>query len=137
MRDSSSVGIVGAGVGGLATALRLSKQGFKVDIFEKLSSPGGRNNLLEASGFKIDMGPSFILMPDFFEELFSSCAEKLSDHLNFACLDPSYKIFYPDGDCFTVYKDSERTKEEMERFEKGSSFKFDAFIREKPVSIEK
>jgi len=127
---SSNVGIVGAGIGGLSAGMRLSKQGYQVDIFEKLSCPGGRNNMLEDAGFKFDMGPSFILMPDFFEELFSSCGEKLSDHIKLACLDPSYKIFYSDGDCLTVHQDSAKTKQEIERFEPGASSGFDGFIRE-------
>jgi phytoene desaturase len=76
------------------------------------------------------MGPSFVLMPDFFEDVFSYCGEKLSDYLNLQALDPGYKIFYPDGDVITVYKDSRRTKEEIERIEPGSSKGFDEFIAE-------
>ena len=122
--------IVGAGVGGLATAARLSQRGYQVEVFEKLSECGGRNHLLEDKSFKFDMGPSFVLMPDFFEEVFSYCGLNLKDYLQLMALDPSYKIFYPDGETLTVYKDSERTKEELERIERGSSAGFDGFIKE-------
>ncbi|HQP92280.1 MAG TPA: NAD(P)-binding protein, partial [Candidatus Omnitrophota bacterium] len=128
--NKQKIAIVGTGIGGLATGLRLSKLGFEVDVFEKLPCPGGRNNLLVDGGFKFDMGPSFILMPDFFEELFSFCGEKLSDHLDLACIDPSYKIFYSDNECLTVHRDSLKTKEELERFEPGASKAFDDFINE-------
>jgi len=122
--------IVGAGVGGLATAARLAYLGYDVEVFEKLSRCGGRNNIIEDRGFLFDTGPSFVLMPDFFEEVFSFCGEKLADYLDFMPLDEHYKIFYPDGTAFTVYRDSEKTKQELEKIEKGSSRAFDAFIAE-------
>jgi phytoene desaturase len=124
------VGVVGAGVGGLATAARLAYLGYDVEVFEKLSHCGGRNNIIEDRGFLFDTGPSFVLMPDFFEEVFSFCGEQLKDYLDFMPLDEHYKIFFHDGSCFTVYRDSEKTKEELEKIEPGSSRAFDAFIAE-------
>jgi phytoene desaturase len=124
------IAVIGAGVGGLSAAARLAYKGFDVEVFEKLTRCGGRNHLLEGRGFKFDMGPSFVLMPDFFEEVFSYCKEDLKDYLDFRALDISYKIFYPDGDSLTVYQDSERTKQDLEKIEKGSAARFDAFIAE-------
>lgn len=122
--------VVGAGVGGLATASRLAKDGYDVEVHERLSCCGGRNNIIEDRGFKFDTGPSFVLMPDFFEEVFSYCKENLQDYLDLRILDPSYKIFYADGQTLTVHRDSLRTKDELERIEKGSAEQFDKFIRE-------
>ncbi|MDD5561773.1 MAG: phytoene desaturase family protein [Candidatus Omnitrophica bacterium] len=127
---AKKVAIVGAGVGGLATAARLAYDGYDVEVFERLPECGGRNHLLEDAGFKFDMGPSFVLMPDFFEEVFSYCAEHLKDYLELRVIDPSYKIFYADGETLTVHRDSRRTKEELERIEKGSAKQFDKFIAE-------
>jgi len=127
---SKKIGIVGAGVAGLAVAARLAKRGYQVEVFEKLAHPGGRNQILEDRGFKFDMGPSFVLMPDFFEEVFSDCGENLKDYLNLKVLDPSYKIFYPDGEALTVHLDSKKTKAELERIEQGASAGFDKFIAE-------
>jgi phytoene desaturase len=127
---AKKIAVIGAGVGGLSCAARLAKQGHDVQVFEKLPVCGGRNNLREDAGFKFDMGPSFVLMPDFFKEVFSSCGENISDYLDLRILDTSYKIFYPDGEQFTVYRDSERTKEEAERLEKGGARGFDGFVRE-------
>jgi len=76
------------------------------------------------------MGPSFVLMPDFFSEVFSYCGERLGDYLDLRILDTNYKIFYPDGDCLRVYSDLNRTKEELERIEKGSSVAYDKFLNE-------
>jgi len=130
MGKDKRIAIVGAGVGGLACAARLAHDGFKVEVFERLSGCGGRNNLLEDAGFKFDMGPSFVLMPDFFEEVFSYCGKNIKDYLDLKVLDVNYKIFYPDGDSFTVYRDTAKTKQELERFEKGSSLSYDKFIEE-------
>jgi len=127
---AKKVVIIGAGVGGLATAARLAYDGYDVEVFEKLPACGGRNSLLEDSGFKIDMGPSFVMMPDFFEEVFSYCGESLKDYLDLCVIDPSYKIIYSDGDVLTVHQDSSRTKEELGRIEPGAAKQFDKFIRE-------
>jgi phytoene desaturase len=124
------IAVVGAGVGGLATAARLSYRGWDVDVYEKLPRCGGRNHLLEDKGFKFDMGPSFVLMPDFFEEVFSYCGEDLKNYLDLKALDISYKIFYPDGDSLTVYRNSELTKQDLEKIEKGSSRRYEEFIAE-------
>ncbi|MDD5129674.1 MAG: phytoene desaturase family protein [Candidatus Omnitrophica bacterium] len=122
--------IIGAGVGGLAAAARLAKDGLDVEVYEKLSCCGGRNNLICDRGFKFDTGPSFVLMPDFFAEIFSYCGQEIKDYLDLRILDPSYKIFYADGETLSVYRDSQRTKQELERLEKGASGQFDKFIRE-------
>lgn len=122
--------IVGAGVGGLATAARLASRGFDVEVFEKLSRCGGRNHLLEDKGFRFDMGPSFVLMPDFFEEVFSYCGRDIKDYLDFMPVDPSYIIFFPDGRSLTIYRDSAKTKAELEKFEKGAAAAYERLIQE-------
>lgn len=127
---AENIAVVGAGIGGLATAARLAKRGYSVEVFEKLGECGGRNHLLEDKGFKFDMGPSFVLMPDFFEEIFSYCGQDLKEHLDLRAIDPSYTIFYPNHDELTVYKDSARTKDALETIEKGSRIGFDGFVRE-------
>ncbi|MDD5155520.1 MAG: phytoene desaturase family protein [Candidatus Omnitrophica bacterium] len=124
------IAIVGAGIGGLAAAARLSNKSHDVEVFEKLPECGGRTHLLQDKGFKFDMGPSFVMMPDFFEEVFNYCGQDIKDYLDLQALDPSYKIFYPDGDSLTVYKDSRRTAEELERIEKGAGLGFEGFIKE-------
>ncbi|MBN2119431.1 MAG: phytoene desaturase [Candidatus Omnitrophica bacterium] len=124
------IAIVGAGVGGLATAARLASKGYQVEVFEKLSRCGGRAHIIEDRGFKFDTGPSFVLMPGFFKEVFDYCNQDINAYLNLKILDIHYKIFYPDGDVFTVYRDGQRTKEEIERFEPGGAKQYDKFIKE-------
>ncbi len=111
-------------------AARLSCRGYKTEIFEKLSQCGGRNNILVDSGFKFDMGPSFVLMPDFFEEAFSYCGQDIKKYLDLKALDTSYKIFYPDNDTLSVYRQMGKTKDELEKIEKNSSKGYDKYIKE-------
>lgn len=114
----------------MSSAARLAKDGFEVEVIEKLPQAGGRNNLLLDQGFRFDMGPSFVLMPDLFEEVFLYCREDPKDYLNLRALDVHYKIFYTDGESVTVYNDPLRTKEELERIEKGVTKRYEAFLQE-------
>ena len=122
------IAIVGAGVGGLATAARLACRGYNVQVFEKLPKCGGRAHIIEDRGFKFDTGPSFVLMPDFFQEVFAYCHENINDYLNLQVLDVNYKIFYQDGQILTIFRDSEKTKQELEKIEKGSGNAYDEFL---------
>ncbi|MBD3246243.1 MAG: phytoene desaturase [Candidatus Omnitrophica bacterium] len=124
------VGIVGAGVGGLATAVRLARRGYQVEVFEKMPRCGGRAHIIEDRGFRFDTGPSFVLMPPFFDELFSFCGKRREDYLDFLPLDVHYRIFYADGKKFTVYRDTEKMKQELERMEPGASRRYENFLRD-------
>jgi phytoene desaturase len=130
MIKKKRVAIVGAGVGGLATAARLASRGYSVDVYEKLDRCGGRAHIIEDKGFFFDTGPSFVLMPDFFEEVFSYCGKNLKDYLDLKILDVSYKIFYSDGAGLAIYKDKEKTKDALERIEKGSAKAYECFLKE-------
>lgn len=127
---SRKIAVIGAGVGGLSVAARLASRGYSVEVFEKLSECGGRNHMLYDSGFKFDMGPSFVLMPDFFEELFQYCGRDLKRYLNFKMLDVNYKIFYPGEGPITFYSNNDETKQELEKVEAGASAAYDSFIAE-------
>ncbi|MBN3040401.1 MAG: phytoene desaturase [Candidatus Omnitrophica bacterium] len=122
------VGVIGAGVGGLSVAARLACSGYGVSVFEKLPRCGGRANIIEDRGFRFDTGPSFVMMPDFFKEIFESLGLRIDDYLDLKILDVSYKIIYADGQTFTVYRDSSRTEQELEKIEKNSSVRFKEFI---------
>ena len=71
--------VIGAGLGGLALACRLAKHGLRVEIYEKNPFAGGRVAQKKTKGYTIDLGPSIMLMPGEFEELFSYCGRKMKD----------------------------------------------------------
>ncbi len=88
--------IIGAGIGGLATAAILSKAGYKVKVLEKNEQIGGRAAQLITDGFIFDMGPSWYLGPDIFSNFFKLLDEDIDQHLKIVKLDPAYRIFYKD-----------------------------------------
>lgn len=89
--------VIGAGLGGLSAAIHLARLGWRVDVLERNSRSGGRMNVIEADGFKIDMGPTMLMMPEVIESMFASCGRDVRDYLSLTRLDPAYRICWPDG----------------------------------------
>jgi phytoene desaturase len=89
--------VIGAGIGGIATAARLAKNGYEVTVLEKESTPGGRCNQIIRDGHRFDIGPTLFLMPEIWEETFSALGETMSDHIQLKRIDPTYKVHFDDG----------------------------------------
>ena len=85
---------IGSGFSGLSAACFLAHEGYKVTIFEKNATAGGRARKFEACGFTFDMGPSWYWMPDVFEKFFTHFGKRPSDFYNLQRLDPSYRVMY-------------------------------------------
>lgn len=114
--ENKSVIIVGAGLGGLATALRLSYQGYAVTIIEKQHNAGGRLNTFEKDGFTFDVGPSFFSMSYEFVELFKSIGEPIPFELNE--LNPLYTVNIAGQDrVYQIYKDLDKLAAEFKDVE--------------------
>lgn len=92
--------VIGAGLGGLAVALRLAGAGWRVTLCEQGPAAGGKMNRWTASGFTFDTGPSLITMPWVFEELFAAAGARLSDHLALTRIDPLARYVFDDGTTF-------------------------------------
>ncbi len=108
--------IIGSGLGGLSTALRLSNKGYDVTILEKHSTPGGRLNIIEQDGFRFDMGPSFMSMTYELDELFKSVGMKVPIELEE--LDPLYQVFFEGQEKpRLIYKDLKKLAEEFKDIE--------------------
>lgn len=107
--------IVGAGLGGLSTALRLAGAGRQVTVLERESVPGGRAGLLEVDGFRFDTGPTVLTMPDLIADALDCVGERLEDWLDLQPVSPLYRAFYPDGSTLDVHSDVEAMAEEVGR----------------------
>lgn len=119
--------IIGSGLGSLATALRLSKLGFDIDIVEKFHQAGGRLNLLEKDGFSFDMGPSFFSMSYEFKELFDSCNIPMPFEIEE--LNPVYSVNFPNRKKpFLIYKDIDKLAAEFEGIETNFAEKLNKYI---------
>src|SRR3954452_14536432 len=86
--------VIGAGLGGLATALRLQALGCTVTVLEQCETPGGRAAQLRDQGFTWDLGPSLITMPWVLEETFAAAGLDLHDEVDLLPLDPFYRIHW-------------------------------------------
>src|ERR1700761_3718481 len=94
---TGNVVIVGAGLGGLACALRLARTGRQVTVLERAAAPGGRMGQLAVDGYRFDTGPTVLTMPDLLEETFDAAGERMSDWLDLIRLDPAYRAHFADG----------------------------------------
>lgn len=122
--------IIGAGLGGLATALRLRQQGFQVTVLEKNSRPGGRSNLIEEDGFRVDTGPTILVMKSVFDELYETLGQDIDLRLNFVRLDPNYRVYYHDGSTLDLHSDLSELANEIEEFQSGGTERFNRFMDE-------
>lgn len=116
---SKQVVIIGGGYGGLSAASYLARDGYKVTLLEKNDHVGGRGMVMHDQGFTFDMGPSWYMMPDVFEEFFSDFGKKVSDYYDLVQLNPSYKVFF-DNESFNVHA-APKVFDLFEQLEPGSS----------------
>ena len=103
-----SAGIIGAGIGGLAVAIRLARMGWKVDIYEQAGNAGGKLNELHTASFRFDKGPSLFTLPHLLDELLD---EDL--RIPYRKLDLVTRYFYEDGSVINAYADPQRFAEEV------------------------
>lgn len=110
---TDKVVIVGAGLAGLSAAIRLLGQDRDVTILEREAVPGGRNGLLNKSGYAFDTGPTVLTMPSLIEDVMASVGENLTDWLTLMPVQPLYRAFYSDGSTLDVHSNTEEMEVEI------------------------
>ncbi len=140
-----NIAIIGAGVAGLATAIRLQKQGNQITIFEAAEKAGGKLSESYLAGCRFDLGPSLFTLPELMEEIFAISEVPIKDYFNYKRLEIITKYFYEDGTIINAYADSAKFAQEIAnkttdkaetvmRFLENSSEKYnltnDIFIRQ-------
>lgn len=113
----------------------MAKAGWDVTVLEKQSIPGGRARQLKADGFTFDMGPSWYWMPDVFERYFGCFGKKVSDYYELERLDPSYRVYWQDGQS-DIPANYEELRKLFESIEPGSAEKLDKFLEEAVYKYE-
>ena len=124
------IAVVGAGIGGMAAAARLAKDGFRVTVVERNDQAGGRARIWKKDGYVFDMGPSWYLMPEVFERFFAQFGKKASDFYELVKLDPSYRVFFGKGEAHDVPPDRARTAALFDRLEPGGGAKLSRYLDE-------
>ncbi len=122
--------IIGAGVGGMATAIRLARQGWKVKVLEKNARVGGKLDCYSDQGFLWDMGPSQQLTSPFIlRELFEYAGYDIESYLELMPIDPASRYFYPDGKVMNTWSNFHHFQIEVARREKDRGEALEKFMQ--------
>ncbi|HHM2884186.1 TPA: phytoene desaturase family protein [Staphylococcus aureus] len=122
------IAVIGAGVTGLAAAARIASQGHEVTIFEKNNNVGGRMNQLKKDGFTFDMGPTIVMMPDVYKDVFTACGKNYEDYIELRQLRYIYDVYFDHDDRITVPTDLAELQQMLESIEPGSTHGFMSFL---------
>ncbi|WKV13543.1 1-hydroxycarotenoid 3,4-desaturase CrtD [Marivirga harenae] len=107
--------IVGAGIGGLATSIRLAKKGYEVEVFEQNNYLGGKLSVFEQEGFRFDAGPSLFTLPELVDDLVALQSEESTIKFPYKKLDESCRYFWEDGKRLTAYTSPKKFALEVEQ----------------------
>ncbi|MFQ6550820.1 phytoene desaturase [Aestuariibius insulae] len=105
--------VIGAGLGGLAAAMRLGAKGYRVTVLDRLDRPGGRGSSITQDGHRFDLGPTIVTVPAVFENLWTACGREFSKDVDLRPLDPFYEVRWPDGSRFRASHDMEAEVERL------------------------
>lgn len=111
----SSAVVIGAGLGGLSAAMRLGSKGYSVTVIDRLDRVGGRGSSVTKNGFRFDLGPTILTVPQVFEKLWKDCGKDFAGDVELVPLDPFYEIRWQDGSRFQVRSSEEEMLAEVTR----------------------
>jgi len=108
--------VVGAGVAGLSSAVRLAAAGYEVELFEKNSMPGGKMHRISKDGYEYDVGPTLVMMPEIYEDVFRCAGRDPADYIPMHRLEPMYSVYFnrPDHTRYDVSGDLVKLTEMLE-----------------------
>jgi phytoene desaturase len=121
--------VIGSGLGGLATAIRLLAAGLRVTVLEAQPAPGGRAGRIRDGGFTFDTGPSLITMPAIIDELFQAAGTSMARQLRLHRLDPFYRIGWEnEARTFCFSGDRASMRAQIAQFEPAGRDRYDDFL---------
>jgi phytoene desaturase len=122
--------VIGAGLGGLSSAMRLGAKGYRVTVLDRLDSPGGRGSSIWQNGHRFDLGPTIVTVPHVFRDLWRACGRDFDADVTLKPLDPYYEIRWPDGSNFKVHAKDEATRAEVARLSPGDLAGYERFLQD-------
>lgn len=130
------VAVVGAGPGGLASAMLLARAGLSVTLIEKADAVGGRTRgFTTPDGFRFDYGPTFFLYPRVLEDIFDACGERLSDHVELKRLDPLYKLVFEGAGELRASAGLDKLKAEVAKFSPRDAENVERFLQDNRTKL--
>lgn len=122
--------VIGAGLGGLAAAMRMGAKGYNVTVIDKLDVPGGRGSAIWQDGHRFDLGPTIVTVPQLYRDLWAACGRDFHAEVELKPLDPFYEIRWPDGTKFVAQKSTEKMRAEVAKIEPRDVAGFNRFLRD-------
>ncbi|WP_425099416.1 phytoene desaturase [Tropicibacter sp. S64] len=122
--------VIGAGLGGLAAAMRLGAKGYRVTVFDRLEGPGGRGSSITQGGHRFDLGPTIVTVPQVFRDLWQACGRDFDRDVDLRALDPFYEIRWPDGTRLPVNGDTAAMREAVARLSPGDVVGYERFLKD-------
>ncbi|MCA1775869.1 MAG: phytoene desaturase [Loktanella sp.] len=122
--------VIGAGLGGLASAMRLGAKGYQVTVLDRLDRAGGRGSSISDGGHRFDLGPTIVTVPQLFEELWAACGRDFHQDVDLKSLDSFYEIRWPDGTRFEARGDTDAMVEQVRGISPGDVDGYRTFLRE-------
>ncbi|PSR55233.1 phytoene desaturase [Adhaeribacter arboris] len=107
--------VIGAGIGGIAAAIRLAVKGYAVTVLEANAGFGGKMTQFTLNGYRFDKGPSLFTMPQLVDELFTLAGRNPADYFRYQRLDIITQYFFADGTRLTAYREPEKFAAEVEQ----------------------
>jgi diapolycopene oxygenase len=114
------IGIIGGGLGGLASACVLGARGYEVVVFERNEWLGGKAAVLETNGFRFDMGPTILTLPAVLDRIFAEAGRQVAGALNLVRLDPQWRSFFEDRSTLDLLADSNAMASRLSAFSPGT-----------------
>ncbi|MEP1650249.1 MAG: phytoene desaturase family protein [Paracoccaceae bacterium] len=122
--------VIGAGLGGLAAAMRLGAKGYHVTVLDKLDRTGGRGSSITQNGHRFDLGPTIVTMPQVFEKLWAECAGDFHADVDLRPIEPFYEVRWPDGSTFRASSDDDKMLAEVARLSPSDVAGFKQFLKD-------
>ncbi|RNL54937.1 1-hydroxycarotenoid 3,4-desaturase CrtD [Pedobacter jejuensis] len=121
--------VIGAGVAGIASAIRMAVKGYNVGVFESNSYAGGKLSEINLESFRFDAGPSLFTMPQYVDELFTLAGKNPKDYFEYEKLEEICRYFYEDGLKLTAFADATKFGEELAKNTNSNSAEIDNFLK--------
>ena len=122
--------VIGAGLGGLASAMRLGAKGYRVTVIDRLDRAGGRGSSISQGGHRFDLGPTIVTVPQGLRDLWAACGRDFDADVMLKPLDPFYEIRFADGQTFTARQDDAAIKAEVARISPSDSKGYERFLKD-------
>jgi phytoene desaturase len=120
--------VIGSGIAGIAASIRLAAKGYRVEVFEANSCPGGKLSEIRLGDYRFDAGPSLFTLPLLVDELFELCGKNPRQYFSYVRLDEITRYFYDDGTQITAFANPARFAEEIEQKTGESALQVEKFL---------